>query len=149
MMRCGIMPIEKVFTRSRFLSSEYASHRISASFAASEGCTWIGPKRNQRAAPPPVCPRPTTLAIISSGDGAEDRVGERPQAVVVDARRQVDDDQGSERVQRLARQKVLRIAEDDRRFDDAGAVDHDHAEAEQEHDHRGQDDVHRTLIASV
>jgi hypothetical protein len=48
------MPMEKLFIRSRFFSSEYASQRISASLAASDGCTWMGPRASQRAAPPPV-----------------------------------------------------------------------------------------------
>jgi hypothetical protein len=71
--KCGSMPIEKLFMRSRFFSSEYASHKISASFAASDGCTWIGPSLSQRAAPPPVCPNPLTLKIIKNVTAA--RIG--------------------------------------------------------------------------
>jgi hypothetical protein len=63
-MRWGTNPTAKVFTRSAFFASEYASQMTSAHFAISAGCTCTGPTASQRAAPPPECPSRVTHSAI-------------------------------------------------------------------------------------
>jgi len=76
------------------------------------------------------------------GDDAQDRISELLVVVVVDVRQHQHERERSAGVHGLALQEILGVTEHHRRFDDAGAVDHDDTETEQGNDDRGKRDVH-------
>ena len=84
---CGRKPIENDFGCVAASSrANTASQQIIATLAISAGCTWIGPIASQRDAPPALCPKPNAVTQQQRDATAEQRIGERAQAVVVDAR---------------------------------------------------------------
>ena len=101
-----------------------------AIFASSEGWTLIGPTRNQRWAPL-IGGATTSTATHERQRADEQDRRERPQAVVVEARGQSEQEQARERIGALLDEERHRVARPERRRGRGGAEDHHEPERDE------------------
>ena len=114
----------------RRASSAHAQTQT-AIFATSDGCTLIGPSRNQRRAPL-IGGATTSTAMQSTSDADEQHRRERPQPVVVEARRRGRAaTQADERVRALLDEERHRVAGAERRRRRRGAEHHHETERDE------------------
>ena len=101
-----------------------------AIFATSEGCTLIGPRRNQRRAP--LIGGPTASTATHNANAPTSRIGrERPQPVVVEARGEREQQEPDEGVGALLDEEGHRVARTERSGRRGGAEDHHEPERDE------------------
>ena len=101
-----------------------------AIFASSDGCTLIGPTRNQRRAP--LIGGATTRTAMQSASAPTSSIGASARKpVVVEARRQSEQDEAGERVGALLDEERHRVARAERRRCRRGAEHHHEPERDE------------------
>src|SRR5471032_2253009 len=130
--RCGRKPTEKMRMRSCFFDSDRASHSTSEIFAISLGWKISGPSFIQRRAPPAAWPRPGACKRARSASEMTTNGTARTSSLIAELHRDEERGEAGDGADGLPLEEPEAVAQARAGIDGRGAVDHDHAEGEQE-----------------